>query len=356
MSGNTPASTSPSPSPASSPPAAEAAAPSPSGPGRGRGLAAAVGRGLIRRRELSIFVVCVAAAIYFAVTGSGFTTGENYHTIAQYVAPWIIVAAGEVMLLVCGQIDLSAGFVFTLAPFLVTTFTGDGLPLFPAVVCGLLLCAAIGLVNGLIHTLFNLASFIVTLGMAFFLEGMSLIASNAQPVSAPASGWLVSVLGKSRWSELIWALVIVAVMQVVLSSTRFGIGTQAVGSNPVGAAESGIRTNRIKNVNFVVASTLAGFGGILDGIRVGSFDPTNGGNETMFLAVASAVIGGTALLGGSGTVVGALLGALLLGIVYDGFNLTGVNANAFDVVLGIAIVAAMLLNVYLSVLRKRASR
>ncbi|WP_200886656.1 ABC transporter permease [Phaeacidiphilus oryzae] len=326
------------------------------GTDRVREIAAATGRGLVRRRELSIFVVCLAAAVYFAVTSTGFTSTGNYHTIAQYVAPWIIVACGETMLLVCGQIDLSAGFVFTLAPFLVTTFTGDGLPLLAALIVALLLCAGVGLVNGLVHTIFNLASFIVTLGMGFFLEGMSLIASNAQPVAAPASGWLVQVLGKARWSELIWALAIVAVMQVVLSATRFGIGSQAVGSNPIGAAESGIRINRIKIINFIMASTLAGFGGILDGIRVGSFDPTNGGNETMFLAVASAVIGGTALLGGSGTVVGALLGALLLGIVYDGFNLTGVNANAFDVVLGVAIVVAMLLNVYLSIARKRASR
>jgi simple sugar transport system permease protein len=321
-----------------------------------REYATATGRGLVRRRELSIFVVCVAAAVYFAVTSTGFSNSGNFHTIAQYVAPWIIVASGEVMLLVCGQIDLSAGFVFTLAPFLVTTFTGDGMPLLLALIVALVLCAGVGLVNGLLHTLFNLASFIVTLGMGFFLEGMSLIASNAQPVAAPASGWLVQVLGKARWSELIWALAIVVVMQVVLSATRFGIGSQAVGSNPVGAAESGIRINRIKIINFITVSTLAGFGGILDGIRVGSFDPTNGGNDTMFLAVASAVIGGTALLGGSGTVVGALLGALLLGIVYDGFNLTGVNANAFDVVLGVAIVIAMLLNVYVSIARRRASR
>ncbi len=119
---------------------------------------------------------------------------------------------------------------------------------------------------------------------------------------------MVQIFGKAHWAELIWVLVIVVVMQVLLSATRFGIYTQAVGGNPVGAAESGIRANRVKIVNFAIASTLAGLGGIMDGLRVGSFDPTNGGAQTMFFAVASAVIGGTALLGGSGTVVGALLG------------------------------------------------
>src|SRR5919201_993091 len=79
--------------------------------------------GLIRVKELSILLVTVAAAIYFSLTsGPGFNTAENYHTIAQYVAPWATVASGEVMLLICGEIDLSAGFVFTIAPFILLLF------------------------------------------------------------------------------------------------------------------------------------------------------------------------------------------------------------------------------------------
>jgi simple sugar transport system permease protein len=312
-------------------------------------------RGLVRRRELSILLVTIAVAIYFSVSSSAFNSAQNYHTVVQYFSPWAIVAAGEVMLLICGEIDLSAGFVFTLSPFTLLIFYNNGFPLLLAIVGSLVVCALIGVINGFIRTRFNLPSFIVTLGMGFLIEGISLIVSNGSPISAPSEGWVVSAFGHARWSELIWVLVIVVVMQLVLSATRFGVYTQAVGGNPVGAAESGIRTNKVKIINFAVASTLAGFGGIIDGLRVGSFDPTNGGANTMFLAVASAVIGGTALLGGSGTVVGSLLGAALLGIVYDGFNLTGVSANAFDVVLGIAILVAMLLNVYLSILRKRAS-
>jgi simple sugar transport system permease protein len=324
-------------------------------PGGRASMGNTVLRGLVRRRELSILLVTIAVAIYFSVSSSAFNSEQNYHTVVQYFSPWAIVAAGEVMLLICGEIDLSAGFVFTLSPFTLMIFYNNGVPLLLSIIGSLLVCAIIGAINGFIRTRFNLPSFIVTLGMGFLIEGISLIVSNGSPIAAPGDGWVVSAFGKARWSELIWVLVVVVVMQVVLSATRFGVYTQAVGGNPVGAAESGIRTNRIKIVNFAVASTLAGLGGIIDGLRVGSFDPTNGGANTMFLAVASAVIGGTALLGGSGTVIGALLGAALLGIVFDGFNLTGVSANAFDVVLGIAILVAMLLNVYLSILRKRAS-
>lgn len=313
-------------------------------------------RGLVRMRELSILLVTVAVAIYFSVTSSAFNTLDNYHTIVQFFAPWAIVAAGEVMLLICGEIDLSAGFVFTLSPFVLMIFYNQGAPLFLAIIGSIVVSALIGTANGFIRTRFNLPSFIVTLGMSFLIEGISLVVSNGAPVSAPNQGVVVQIFGKGHWAELIWVLAIVLVMQTLLSATRFGIYTQAVGGNPIGAAESGIRANRVRIVNFALASTLAGIGGIVDGLRVGSFDPTNGGAQTMFLAVASAVIGGTALFGGSGTVVGSLIGAVLLGIVFDGFNLTGVSANAFDVVLGIAILVAMLLNVYLSNLRRKANR
>jgi simple sugar transport system permease protein len=312
-------------------------------------------RSVVRLRELSIVLVTIAVAIYFSVTSSAFNTADNYHTIVQFFAPWAIIAAGEVMLLICGEIDLSAGFVFTLSPFLLMIFYNNGFPLFLAIVGSLVVCAFIGTVNGFIRTRFNLPSFVVTLGMSFLVEGISLIVSNGSPVPAPRTGGVVDFFGRARWSELVWVLVIVIAVQVLLSATRFGVYTQAVGSNPVGAQEAGVRANRIKIVNFALASTLAGLGGVIDGLRVGSFDPTNGGSNTMFLAVAAAVIGGTALFGGSGTVVGALFGAALLGIVFDGFNLTGVSANPFDVVLGVAILAAMLLNVYVSSFRKRSS-
>lgn len=310
--------------------------------------------GVMRVKELSILLVTIAAGSYFTATSDAFNSFDNYRTIAQYVAPWSIIAAGQVMLLICGEIDLSAGFVFTLSPFMLMQLFVNGWPLWLALLGAIAVSTLIGVVNGLIRTVLTIPSFITTLGMAFLLQGLVLIISNARPVAAPKDSAVLEVFGGARWSEFLWAIGVVVVMQVVLSASRFGIHTQATGGNPVGAAESGIAVNRVKVVNFAITSTLAGLAGILQGTRVGSYDPTNGGFTTMFFAVASAVIGGTALLGGSGTVAGAFLGALLLGIVFDGFNLTGVSANAFNVVLGAAILLAMVLNVTLIVVRKRA--
>jgi len=257
---------------------------------------------LLGIKELSILLVTVAAVIYFlATSGPGFTTTDNYHTIAQYVAPWAIVGAGEVLVLICGQIDLSAGFVFTLAPFLLMVFYNNGWPILLAVIGAVVVSALIGMVNGLIHTIFGLSAFITTLGMAFLLWGAELIISGGSPVSVPDGGWVTEAFGHWGWSEFLWAIVVVVIVQVVLSTTRFGISTQATGGNPIGAAEAGIRTNRVKVICFSIVGGLAGLAGILQGTRVGSYDPTNGGFTTMFFAVASAVIGGTALLGGSGT-------------------------------------------------------
>src|SRR3981081_862943 len=105
------------------------------------GFGGTVLRGLVRQKELSILLVTIAVAIYFSTSNPRFGTAENYHTIAQYFAPWAIVAAGEVMLLICGEIDLSAGFVFTLAPFVLTTFVDNGVPLLLALLLALLVCA-----------------------------------------------------------------------------------------------------------------------------------------------------------------------------------------------------------------------
>lgn len=307
---------------------------------------------VLRRREVSIAVVAVAVAVYFSLTTSAFTNLANYHTIAQYIAPWAIIAAGEVMLLICGEIDLSAGFVFALAPFVMVLLINNGLPEILALPGALAVSALIGVANGLIVTVLRMPSFITTLGMGFLVDGIMLLVSDAAPVGAPTAGTVPHLFGGWYWSELGWVLLVVAVMQLVLSGTRFGVYTFAVGGNPVAASEAGIRTRRVKTVNFAVTALLAGLAGILDGTRVGSFDPTSGGNDTMFYAVAAAVIGGTALLGGAGTVVGAFLGALVLGIVHDGFNLAGVNANAFNVVLGVAVLVAMGFNIYLGRLRR----
>jgi simple sugar transport system permease protein len=141
-------------------------------------------------------------------------------------------------------------------------------------------------------------------------------------------------------------------MQIVLSRTRWGLHTVATGGNALGASEVGVNVRRIKIGNFILTSIFGGFAGILESFRITSIDPKAGGTDIMFSAVAGAVIGGTALQGGLGTVLGAFLGVFVTSILHDGFTILGVNAFDFDLILGAAILIAMILNVRLQKLRE----
>jgi simple sugar transport system permease protein len=323
-------------------------------PVRGTGVARRVAGEFLRRREASILLVAVGLTVYFQAVRPVFLSRDNLVTVSQYLAPVAIIAAGEVLLLVCGEIDLSVGNVYTLAPFLMHyAIDYYHVPPIPAVVVVLLLAAVIGLVNGLVTVVLRVPSFVTTLGMLFMLSGITLITSHAFPVSIPPSAEGIGRwLGAAPWAELTWAVLIIAVFHMVLTSTRWGLHTVAVGGNLLGASEAGVKVGRIKIGNFMITSMLGAFTGMLEAFRISSIDPTAGGTQIMFYAVAGAVIGGTALAGGSGTILGAFVGALVLGILRDGFNLIGISANAFDLILGAAILVAMISNVYLARLRR----
>ena len=318
----------------------------------GRGFWSNLAGILLRRREASIIVVAIILVVYFQASNQNFLTQGNIRTVSQFAAATAIISAGEVMLLICGEIDLSAGMVFAFAPFIMFFSYQAGLPIWVAIIFGLLASAAVGLFNGLVTVLLKVPSFITTLGTLFLLEGITLTISNGFPALTPNVGAFNQVFGNSPYSEIIWAIAIVIVMQIVLSFTKWGLHTVATGGNLLGASETGVNVNRVKIGNFMLCSVFGGFAGILEGFRITSIDPLAGGPNIMFAAVAGAVIGGTSLMGGLGTIVGAFLGVLVLSILNDGFTLLGVSAFTFDIILGAAILIAMILNVRLQLLRE----
>lgn len=317
-----------------------------------QGFWSTVARTLLRQREASITVVAILLIVYFQASNQAFLSSANIRTLSQFAAATAIISAGEVMLLICGEIDLSVGQVYALAPFIMYFANQAGLPLLVGVILGLLVSMAIGLINGLVTVLLKVPSLITTLGTLFLLNGITLTISQGFPELTPVEGTFNEVMGHSPYSEIIWAIGIIIVMQIILSWTRWGLHTIATGGNLLGASEAGVNVNRIKIGNFMLASLFGGFAGILEGFRITSIDPLAGGTDIMFAAVAGAVIGGTALSGGLGTIIGAFLGTLVLSILKDGFTLLGVSAFTFDVILGAAILVAMILNVRLRVWRE----
>jgi len=335
-------------------------------------------------REGSIIVVAILAALFFAIRVPTFWTHSNFITLLPYFAPFAILAAGEVMLMVAGEIDLSIGSVSLFAPFMFYEFNQAGLSLVPCLIAALLCSAVVGVINGFFTEIVGVSSFITTLAMLLGLGGLTLIISHAQPVAMPGAdvttktiqvthvvngqqvtlpekvnetGTFADIFGAGTYSELIWALVIVIGVQVLLFMTRWGTYTIAAGGNKLGAAEAGINVRATVIRNFIVCSVFAGFVGILEATRASTVTPdTAGASETMFRAVSAAVIGGTLLAGGEGTAIGALFGALFLGILRDGLTLEGVNADYLDFILGIAIIVAMVINVYVARIRKGSGR
>ena len=306
----------------------------------------------LRWREASIAAVAVLLVLYFQAVNENFLSFANLTTLSQFVAGSAIIACGEVMLLICGEIDLSAGKVFALAPFVMMFANNAGVPLPAAIVLGIIAGAFVGLLNGLVTVRLRIPSFVTTLGTLYLLNGLTLTISHGSPVTTPGDPAFADIMGAAGYAEFMWALAVVAVMHVVLRNTRWGIYTIATGGNAVGAAEAGIRTGRIRIGAFVLTGSLAALTGMLESFRIGSIDPLAGGNDAMFMAVAAGVIGGTPLAGGAGTILGALLGAIVLGVLRDGFILQGVSAFTFDMILGGAILLAMIANVHLPRLRR----
>src|SRR5688572_28528773 len=301
--------------------AAVTGSPADSGPpDRSRPRAVAVMRtaadAFIRRREASVLLVALGLVVYFQISTPIFLTQDNLRNIAQATAPTAIVAVGIVLLLVSGEIDVSVGMVAALAPYLMH-YAIDlyHVPAVPAILLALAISALIGFVNGFITIRLRVPSFVTTLGTFYLLTGILLITSRAYPVPIPdaTKGTIQTWFGLGDWSSLIWCLGIVGVFHIVLTRTRWGLHTISVGGNLLGATEVGIRVGRIKIGNFTFTSELGGFAGLLEAFRINSIDPNiGGGMRVTFTAIAAAVIGGTALAGGSGTVIGAMLGMVVL--------------------------------------------
>ena len=314
----------------------------------------------MRRREASIFLVAVLLCVYFSLESAAFYTSDNLKNITETMAPIALIAAGQAMLLICGEIDLALGRVYALAPAIVYVVSSEdeyGLPIWAGVAAALAFSALVGLTSGAITTFLRVPSFITTLGMLFLLNGITLHLLSGTQVFMPGGDLFQDIFGSQPFeyvlylnSEFWWALGIVLALQFVLTWTRWG-STIATGGNLIGAAESGVNVRMIKIGNFVLANVLAGFAGILDSTRITTIVPLQGGADIMFLAVAGAVIGGTSLFGGQGSVIGAFIGVAVLVILRTGFSIIGVSAFTFDLIIGIAIIASMIVNVQVARLR-----
>ena len=326
---------------------------------------------LSRYREASIAVVAVLLVIYFQFGSDGqFLSAQFLGVVLRDTGRLGLIAVAEVMLMITGEIDLSVSSTFSLAPYVMALMSvAWGVPLAVGAVAGLALGVLVGAVNGIITVRFRVPSLITTVGTLFFLQGIVVSIYNSQPIVTPVQEPFNEIFGESLydprgdslWSwhsltaftPLLWTALVVAAMAMVLNRTTFGLHTIATGSNIVGAREIGIRTDRVKVYNFMIAGGCAAAAGIINTCQFASADPAAGGPFLTLQAIAAAVIGGTSLLGGSGTAIGSLIGAFVVATLNNGLVMMGAQATVSDIYLGAGILAAMILNVQVDRLRAR---
>jgi simple sugar transport system permease protein len=313
-------------------------------------------------REGSIIVVTVAAIVYFGITTHNYLSFANFKNLLPYFCFLGIMAIGEVFVMTLGEIDLSIGAMYLMTPFAFWKLTEAGIPLVPSVIIAILIAGGFGALNGFFTAWVGIPSFVATLAMLFFLEGLTLIVSHSEQITTPGTEIVgvttfAQVLGAGTYSELFWMLGLGVLLQVVLSLTRWGIYTVASGGNRLGAAEAGINTKLVLLRNFVLCAMCSGLAGILEGVRTSSLTPDPSGSAQFLLyAIAAVIIGGTVMTGGEGTVIGAILGALFIGVLEDGLVLKSVNANYEYLYLGIAVIIAMTIYVLVRRVRRGTGR
>jgi simple sugar transport system permease protein len=312
-------------------------------------------KGLLSRPEISALVMLLVVLLGFSLYAPQFASQPNLRVILFALPELGIVALGVGILMVAGEFDLSVGSVFALVPMVVVVAMGRwGVPPPLAILLGLCAALVVGYLNGWITLTFNIPSFVTTLGMLFIARSLATVLSGGFPPTFPAgtpTGLFVADLGLFR-SSMLWYLGFVLVLALVLHRTNLGNWIYATGGQRQAADDMGIDTRRVKLFCFMLCSFLAGFAGMITTFRLRSALPSLGeGYELQ--AIAAAVIGGTALQGGVGSIAGFVIGTVLIRAIDNGLVMARIDANWFRLAIGTLTILAVILN---TGLRARARR
>jgi rhamnose transport system permease protein len=321
---------------------------------------------VFRVRELGIVVVLVALIAVTGILEPRFLETASLRNLALNAAIFAILAAGQTLVLITRNVDLSVGSVLGLSAY----FAGDllsnhqGLPIPLVFIAGIALGAVCGLFNGVLVTFGKVPALVVTLGTLYIFRGLAFLWTNGQQVNAETLPDAFLNLGTDSILGIpilvIIAIVVLLVVGQWLRDYRAGRELYAIGSNPDGARLAGVRSDRRVLTAFVLAGALAGLGGVLFTARFGTVDATAGVGYELTV-IAAAVVGGVAIFGGTGSVYGAALGALLLGTITSSLIVLKVEAFWQQAAIGALLLLAITIDRLLGLrvdaaLRRRSAR
>ena len=287
-----------------------------------------------------LYVGFLVLIVVFAVASPVFLTPENFANIGRQTTLVSIMAVGMTLVIVSGEFDLSVGSTMALAgvtgALAMSAFADVWVV---GAVAALATGALVGLVNGLLTTWLSIPSFLITLGSLSIGRGLALLVTGTRPVNILDERYYAifgegSLLGIP--APIVWTIVVVAAGIVLLHYSTFGRRIYATGGNATAARYTGIDTSRVKTLCLVIAGTLAGLAALVLTARSHAARPDAGAGIELDV-IAAVILGGAALAGGYGTIVGALVGSLMIGVLNNGLNLTGVDPSLQLAVKGLII-------------------
>jgi simple sugar transport system permease protein len=309
----------------------------------------------VGRPEFGPLILLIVEIVVFASMSSTFLSTGNISNLLAFTPELGIIAIGMTLLMTSGEFDLSVGSVFGFAPVVMwTLYNVNGLPLEVGFLVAMAAAIFIGLANGWFVTILRIPSFLVTLGMLLVVRGSALYITDGFPqgrwqADSPLMGILAgqfSVGDLRLYTTFLWFIGFAIVLGYLLTQTRVGNWIQSSGGNPNAARARGVRVTRTKIGLFILTSVLAAFAGIASSIRVSTANP-NSGTGYELEVIAMVVIGGTALTGGRGTIIGTVLGVLILRLMRNGIVMVGVPGLAYNIFIGAIILGMMSLHSWL---------
>jgi simple sugar transport system permease protein len=310
-------------------------------------------RRAIAKPEFGPFVLLVVLLVVFTSINPTFLSPLNVSNTIPFTVEFGLMALAMTLLMTAGEFDLSVGAVFGFSAVLMWTLFNQGIvPLPLAFVITIAVAAMIGLISGLFVTRLKIPSFLVTLGMMLVVRGTALFVTDGFPQRTWNAGeqWIANVLvgdvyiGPFRlYMSLVWFILAAVIFWYILNQTKFGNWIQASGGNPNAARARGVNVNLTKLILFMLCSSMAALAGIISSIRTSAANP-NSGTGYELEVIAMVVIGGTALMGGRGTIVGTVLGVFILRLMRNGIVMIGVPGLAYNIFIGAIILGMMALH------------
>lgn len=287
----------------------------------------------------------VLLCIVITIVTPNFLSVSNITNVFTQVSVNAIIAIGMTFVILTGGIDLSVGSTLAISGAVGASIVKSTGNVFLAIIVAAVIGIAVGLINGLLVSKGKLQAFIVTLATMTIFRGATLVFTDGTPISKLPEAFVKIGNGKLGFMPIpVIITIIIAIIAVyALSQTRFGRYLYALGGNEDASRLSGINTDKIKTLVYVVSGFASAIAGVIITSRIGSASP-NAGTGFELDAIAAVVIGGTSLAGGEGTITGALIGALIIGVLNNGLNLMNVSPFYQSIVKGLVILIAVLLD------------